>query len=216
MAQGRPWVDVYPTENLIHGSSEEGALLVDVGGNVGQGLDQFLVRHPDQAARLVLQDLPTVVEKAGCDPSIERIAYDFFTPQPVKGNTHPSPPFLQDAACSFSLKITGARAYYVHGIIHDWSDEHSREILTNIKNAMEPGYSKLLINEFVMPSFQPPSRAAGLDLQMMVKVASRERTADTFKELLESAGLQVVQVCEHPESFPSIVEAALLEQVRRW
>lgn len=97
----------------------------------------------------------------------------------------------------------------MHGIIHDWSDEHSRKILTNVKDAMKSGYSKLLINEFVMPSFQPPSRATGLDLQMMVKVASAERTADMFRELLESVGLRMVKVWEHPESFPSIIEAEL-------
>lgn len=85
MAQGKPWVDVYPTDEIMDGSTEEGSLLVDIGGNIGQELDQFLGKHPATGSRLVLQDLPNVVERAVCDSTIEKIAYDFFTPQPIKG-----------------------------------------------------------------------------------------------------------------------------------
>lgn len=84
-------MDAYPTETLISGSADS-ALVVDVGGNIGQDLERFRAKHPEQASRLVLQDLPEVVAKATCDSAIQRQAYDFFTPQPV----------------------IGARAYYLH------------------------------------------------------------------------------------------------------
>lgn len=79
------WVDVFPTESLINGSTHDAPLVVDVGGNVGYDMDKFRVKHPEHASRLVLQDLPEVIAKADCGPEIQRMAYDFFTPQPIKG-----------------------------------------------------------------------------------------------------------------------------------
>ena len=39
----------------------------------------------------------------------------------------------------------------MRSILHDWTDEQCAEILANLKPAMTPKYSKLLINEFVIP-----------------------------------------------------------------
>lgn len=44
-----------------------------------------------------------------------------------------------------------ARAFYVHSILHDWDDTNGRQILSNLAAAMIPEYSKLLINENVIP-----------------------------------------------------------------
>ena len=82
------WVSIYPTENILNGS-KDGALVVDVGGNVGQHLEQFRLKHPGFASRLILQDLPEVVARAECGAKIQRMSYDFFTPQPVKGECAP-------------------------------------------------------------------------------------------------------------------------------
>ena len=78
------WIDVYPTERLIDGSTE-GSLIVDVGGNVGEDLEAFRIKHPEHGSQLVLQDLPEVVSQATCSPEVVRMGHDFFTPQPVKG-----------------------------------------------------------------------------------------------------------------------------------
>ncbi|POS68819.1 O-methyltransferase [Diaporthe helianthi] len=47
-----------------------------IGGNVGHDLEKFLAKHPGTASRLVLEDLPEV---------IERVKHNFFHPQPIKG-----------------------------------------------------------------------------------------------------------------------------------
>lgn len=47
--------------------------------------------------------------------------------------------------------ITGAQAYYMHGVLHDWSDEPARKILKMQKGEMTPGYSTLLIQGHLAP-----------------------------------------------------------------
>lgn len=58
------------------------------------------------------------------------MAHDFLVEQPVKG----------------------ARSYYQHSIIQDWNDEVNAKILEAIIPAMERGYSKILVNNFVVPN----------------------------------------------------------------
>ena len=83
------WIDWFPIEaELLSGSQNttDSTLLVDVGGSKGHDLERFLDRYPESRGRLVLQDLPGVVEKVeGLSEGIQVMAHDFFTPQPIKG-----------------------------------------------------------------------------------------------------------------------------------
>lgn len=85
------FAQLYPCEGITCGKDE--ALVVDVGGSLGHDLQTFKTLHPNATGRLILQDKPDVIEQAktipGIDPSIEKIAYDFFAPQPIIG-TKPS------------------------------------------------------------------------------------------------------------------------------
>lgn len=87
---GLRWPDVYPIGSQVQGTlnnKEDEILLVDIGGNQGQDLKMFRELHPNIPGRLVLMDLPDAIENNKSDMrGIEMIAYDFFTPQPVKGN----------------------------------------------------------------------------------------------------------------------------------
>ena len=90
--QGRPsWMDkgFYPVrERLIEGASlgEEVVFLVDVGGSIGHDVSEFRRKWPDAPGRLVVQDLPEVIETVKeLHVSIDPMAHDFFTEQPVKG-----------------------------------------------------------------------------------------------------------------------------------
>ena len=62
----------------------------------------------------------------------------------------------------------GARAYYLHSVLHDWDDASCLKILRNIVPAMQPGYSKLLINENVVPNVGAPWSITSMDWLMMV------------------------------------------------
>jgi hypothetical protein len=85
------WTGWFPVqERLLDGANEASPLLVDVGGGKGHDLLDFHAKFPQKSPRLVLQDLSPVTNELGdLDPAIERMTYDFFTKQPVKGKAVP-------------------------------------------------------------------------------------------------------------------------------
>ncbi|CZR66176.1 related to O-methyltransferase [Phialocephala subalpina] len=137
---------------------------------------------------LVLQDLPDVVRGMKVDKAISVQGYDFFTPQPVKG----------------------ARAYFMHNVLHDWTDDLAVKINENIASAMEKGYSRLLIHESLISSAKPLARVTTSDLTMMACLSAKERTESECGQLVESAGLKVVKIWRPPLSVESIIEAELV------
>ena len=95
---------------------EDAVLIVNVGGGLGHDLEEFRAKHASLAGRLVLQNRPEVIEQiTSINPGLVPMAHDFFTPQPVMG----------------------ARAYYLHSVLHDWDDEKSRRILSRLGLAMQ-------------------------------------------------------------------------------
>lgn len=87
-----PWHEIYPaaTELDVKGFQEphEPPLLVDVGGNTGYDAASFRTKNPHINGRCVVQDLPETLASSPVPPEgIERIGYDFFTPQPIKGKS---------------------------------------------------------------------------------------------------------------------------------
>lgn len=83
------WVDWFPVEErlLNENYDHNTALLVDVGAGKGHDLVAFHSKYPGMG-RLVLQDLPNIIESMGqIDPAIELMKYDFFTKQPVISTT---------------------------------------------------------------------------------------------------------------------------------
>jgi hypothetical protein len=83
---------------------------------------------------------------------------------------------------------TGADAYIIRHVIHDWDDENSAKILKNIHRSMGKD-GKLLVGEYVIPSDNTPSMARGSDLVMLVISGGQERTEEGFRALYERAGL---------------------------
>lgn len=195
--QGRPsWMDAgfYPVqERLIDGfdASDNGAMLVDIGGGLGHDIDEFRRKYPDAPGRLVLQDLePVIGQITELDSKIERMPYDFHTEQPVQG----------------------ARAYYMHSVLHDWPDAVDAKILARVKAAMKPGYSRLLINENVIPPEKAQWEATALDIMMLTLLSSRERTQADWELLVqEMAGLKITKIYTAANGVESIVECELVE-----
>lgn len=194
---GRPaWFHptIYPVQQrLLEGyeHAKGDALLVDVGGNVGHDLLEFRRAYDQQhvKGRLILQDLPAVIESAPAEElrqaGIETMVHDFFTEQPIKG----------------------ARAYYLHHILHDWQDEQCVEIVQRVREAMRPGYSRLLVNEHVIPAMGANWEATYLDLYMMVVFGATERTEEEWRVLLEDkCGLSVVKVWNPGSGVEGIIE----------
>lgn len=90
---GRPrskaWCEMFPALKLIDGFNEhrgDGILLVDVAGGVGHETVKFLEKFPQAKGRCILQDLSITLDKIGnLQYGIEKMTYDFFTPQPIRG-----------------------------------------------------------------------------------------------------------------------------------
>ncbi|KAJ5436669.1 hypothetical protein N7445_007554 [Penicillium cf. griseofulvum] len=173
--QGQNWFDFFPVEEKLGGVAHESdVLLVDVGGSQGGDIIAFQKQFPDIRGRLVLQDLPVVIEaiqEMEFPAGIEAHGYNFFEAQPV----------------------TGARAYYLRTVLHDWPDAQARQILARIREAMAPD-SLLLINETLLPESKIGLSSAQADLTMMVSFASLERTQAQFERLLNDSGFDLVKV----------------------
>jgi hypothetical protein len=164
----------------------------DIGGGLGHLLKAILKSAPK--LRGVLFEQPHVIERVGVDETIaSRLVLqggDFF-----RG---PLPP------CD---------AYVVMEVLHDWTNEHSRQILQQIRRAA-PGMAKLLVVETVLPNESAWAAGNGehfgnhLDINMLVLTGGRERTPDEFAHLFADSGWQLARVI--PTSSPySIVEAVV-------
>lgn len=67
-------------------TTDDTVLLVDVGGGNGQASKAIRQLCLDVKGKMILQDQPTVLEAITAPlPGVEKMGYDFFTPQPVKG-----------------------------------------------------------------------------------------------------------------------------------
>lgn len=158
-------------------SDPTAVLIVDVGGGNGRFLARIHDSYPTLAeyGKNVLQDLESVInevpESLQTDNCFIAQAHDFFTPNPVQG----------------------ARYYNLRSILHDWPDDLCREILLNIRSAMKPGYSKILIQGFVMKEVGYGIHESQLDLNMMI-FAGRERTMMDYEELLRGCGLKIGEI----------------------
>jgi hypothetical protein len=188
------WYDkgFYPvSERLIDGfdTSKNEVLLVDVGGGRGHDVQLFAAQHASHPGKLVLQDREPVIASIEKQEELPFAcqAHDFFTPQPIKG----------------------ARAYSLHSILHDWDDEEGVRILENLKPALVPGYSRVLLNEIVLSEENPTLAATSMDMMMMAHLGVRERTETHWKAILDKAGLRFLSIYTYPGVAESVIEAEL-------
>lgn len=186
------WTEVYDTADLVSNAdlTKGSPLFVDVGGAHGLDTARLLERHPDLPPDvLIVQDTPEVIEMnhEQLDPRIRKMAYDFFTEQPLKGS----------------------RAYFFHAVPHDWPDQDCVRMFEKVKAAMIPGYSKLLIYEVVLPAEGASSLMTTLDLQLMNCVSGLERTEGHWSKLLGQAGFKINNVSRHPRAVESVIEAEI-------
>ncbi|KAL8999601.1 MAG: hypothetical protein Q9169_001561 [Polycauliona sp. 2 TL-2023] len=189
------WFETFPMLQALCPATKtdhDSVLLVDVGGSWGHELVAFNQAHPHVHGRLILQDLPKVIEKVQREaptPNVECMVYDFFTVQPIKG----------------------ARAYYFRNICHDWQDSMCQTILTNTAKSMEKGYSRILIDEYVLPDQRAPVRGSSMDFLMMMFCSGMERTHRQWESLLDRCGLEIVQIWSTRSDYEQIIEAKLKE-----
>jgi hypothetical protein len=190
---GQTWNDYYPVKEGIidhFDGANSDTMFVDIAGGRGHEVSQLRASFPDAPGRFVLEDLPAVIgDIKELDSRIERIAYDFFTAQPVEN----------------------ANVYFLANIFHNWADKDSQRILANVVAAMKPGYSKLLISDHILPEQNCPLHSFGRDIGMMSLHGGVERSEKQWKALLEPTGLEVIKFYDIGAKGEGLVEAILKE-----
>ncbi|WP_075008281.1 methyltransferase [Stigmatella aurantiaca] len=163
------------------------ARVADVGGSQGVLLTAVLRAYP--SCRGILFDLPHVIDGAraqveaeGLSQRMDLVAGSFFEPV-----------------------IPAAEAYLLKHILHDWDDASSTAILRQIHRAALPG-ARLIVVEMVLPDGGEPSRAALMDLNMLVLADGRERTAREYEALLASTGWALERITPAPSGV-NLIEA---------
>jgi len=149
--------------------------LMDVAGGHGLLLTTILSANP--TLRGILAEQPHVVasarpivEQSGVADRCTVVEVDFFASVP-----------------------SGADAYILKWIIHDWGDERALAILKNCREAMGQD-GTLLLAEVVIPPGDTPSPGKFGDLQMMVGPGGQERTEQEFRALFEAAGFRLTRI----------------------
>jgi hypothetical protein len=167
--------------------------IADVGGGYGELLAAVLAANA--GATGVLFDLPHAIgkarphlEKCGVADRCELVTGSFFEEVP-----------------------SGADAYMLKSVLHDWDDKRSHVILTTCRRAMSDS-ARLLVVERLMPERMEPEEThralARADLHMLVAHAAQERTEAHFRELLAAAGFTTTAVTAIATGF-AVIEAAL-------
>lgn len=160
--------------------------VVDVGGANATLVSAVLRAFP--STRGVLLDLPHVVEAvkktlaaSGFAERCEAVAGDFFEAVP-KGDV-----------------------MLLKQILHDWNDEQCVTILHNCAESLPSG-GRVLLVEMVVSENGTPSPAHLMDVNMLVLLPGKERTATEYGKLFTAAGLTPGRVLPTHSPF-SIIEA---------
>jgi len=109
---------------------------------------------------------------ANLNNRITLMHHSFFDPQPV----------------------SGASAYLIRNVTHNWSDEDCVRIFKALVPALEESHpgTPVLINDIVLPDLDEmphflEQRLRQVDIMMMVAFGGKQRTKSEFRAILEGA-----------------------------
>lgn len=184
-------VDVQQIFSNLKADMKEAVLLVDVGGDTGFDARGFHRTWSDLPGRIILQDRPDNIANVDKDAlrPIEAMPHDYFKAQPIKS----------------------AKAYFMKQCLHDWPNESCQEILSKLTDAMERGYSKILVNEFVVAEQGADWFSTSVDILVMMTHSAQERRAKDWKALIEELkGLKMVNIWECAGAPEKLIEVELI------
>ena len=188
------WFHIYPVmeELKTDAAARSKDVIVDVAGNKGYDLINFAAEYPEFEGTMILEDLPSTFAQLNEEERSKTKAaglgmqeYNFFTPQPIKG----------------------ANAYFIRDVLHDWPDKAAIQLLSQTAEAMEPGRSRLLLEDHVVGVEDVHYTPAAADILLMLILNGIERTLEQWKVLLKDSGLKIVKVWSNGAGHQSIIEA---------
>ena len=74
---------------------------------------------------------------------------------------------------------------------------------------MEKGYSKILINELIVPDQNASWSVTSMDLLMLTLGAAKERTEKDWRTMAQSAGLKITGIWTKERGTESLIECEL-------
>ncbi|KAH7381319.1 O-methyltransferase-like protein [Phaeosphaeria sp. MPI-PUGE-AT-0046c] len=176
----------------------DGGKVIDVGG--GSGHMSVALARAFPHLELIVQDSLTMLSSAeqndfsDLNGRVTFMPHDFFTKQPV----------------------SGAAAYLLRYITHNWNDADCIRIFRAMVPALEksrPG-TPLLINDVVLPALGETSRyhdnrMRQVDIMMMLVLGAKQRTEQEFRHLLSEADARYKIKAIHGKGNMSLIEVFL-------
>ncbi|KAK8903278.1 hypothetical protein QC760_007760 [Botrytis cinerea] len=193
MERQSPITGMYPFATLKNEveAEKERPFVVDIGGGRGQALVAIQKEAPKGfGAKMILQDRSDVLESLTEQeiPNIEKMVYDFHTPQPVKN----------------------AHVYFIRRILHDFYEPVCIRLLKNIASAMGPT-SRVVIADMI----RPEKTEIGGELMIywmdfcMMMLNGKEKSEKEFRDIIDSAGLEIVKIWRYPIGTQAQIECRL-------
>jgi len=155
--------------------------IADIGGGRGHLLRAILDSNP--SVNGVLFDQPHVVKQVAASDRLATQGGDFFK------DTLP--------ACE---------VYLLMEVIHDWDDDHARQILSRIRASAPPG-ARVLMIERLIPDNDGPSFPRTLDLWMLL-ISGKQRSLDEYASLLAATGFRFTRAID-TQAGDTIVEGTV-------
>lgn len=159
--------------------------VADIGGSMGDLLLAILAEYP--GTKGVLFDLPGTIAMAR--PKIA---------------ASPLADHVELIEGSFFEQVPAADLYTMKQILHDWHDDECRQILGNIRRAINPG-GRLAVMDHILQDVPAPDEAQGTDIAMMVWDTGRERKLGEFEALFAATGFAIDRVTRNPGGH-SVIE----------
>lgn len=127
--QGTVSITLFPWREAVGWSSnstattatttDETLLVVDIGGGRGQAAQVIREQLAGVPGRVIVQDLPGTIDAAQNEhPDVEKMAHNFFEPQPAKGKMRSPLPFTWVSPHLFSACFSGRRLDYSQSLVH--------------------------------------------------------------------------------------------------
>ena len=161
--------------------------VVDIGGASGQIIGALLDANPALLGTIleradVVPRAEAALARRGLSSRCSVVEGDFFT------------------------NVPEADLYILKSIVHDWDDQQSVKILSNCVRALRPN-GRIILIEWVVPEHGKPGAAALSDLNMLVLLPGRERTASQFEQLFRASGLRLDRITAVASSM-QLIEAS--------
>lgn len=154
----------------------------DLGGATGAFAQDLANKYPSMQVSVL--ELPHVVHVA-------QHFLDKSTPCPVQ--------FIEGDF--FSDPLPSADLFILSHVIHDWDIIKIELLLKKVYSSLNKGGGLLVLEKLLNDCKTVPSKAVMLDLSMLVGCEGKERTADEYKTLLQSAGFTDIQTITVPTAM---------------